>query len=67
MKVKDLIEFLESQDQELIVAYGRYSETVTMDADEIEVSQACPARPDGWVQNERPDVPTVGYLVFPGN
>jgi hypothetical protein len=36
-------------------------------AQDIEIVEACFARPDGWVQLCRPDKPSKNYLQFPGN
>lgn len=67
MLVSELITFLQSQPQDLPVVFSKFSEQVLMTTDHIEILEACPARPDGWVQNKRPDIPTVRYLSFPGN
>ncbi len=67
MTVKELIEFLQSQPQELQVAYGLYSEQVLLESSDIEVFEGCEVRPDGWIQDKRPDMPTQSYLRFPGN
>ena len=65
MTVAELIEFLQKQPQDLLVAYQRYSEQCLLE--EIEVRELCEPRPDGWVQDKRQDMPTRMYLVFPGN
>ncbi len=67
MTVKELIEFLKTKDQDLDVAYYCFSEQCLLKADEIKVVEACIERPDRWIQNKRPDMPTKKYLVFPGN
>lgn len=67
MTVSDLIEFLKSQPQELQVAYSCYSDNVLLNTDEINIVTLCEPRPDGWIQNYRPDIPTQQYLLFPGN
>jgi hypothetical protein len=67
MKVKDLIKFLETQDQELDVAYELHSEQILMQEKEIVVFEGCIERPDGWIQNKRPDMSSKKYLMFPGN
>ena len=67
MKVKELIEFLKTQDQNLVVIYALHSEQKVMDMNNIEVFEGCRERPDGWVQDKRPDMPTKKYLRFPGN
>jgi len=67
MTVAELIEFLKLQPQDLQVIYRCYSEKSLLEASEICVGEACEPRPDGWVQNKRPDMPTQEYLIFPGN
>lgn len=67
MTVAQLIELLQKQPPEMLVAYECYSEQVLMQAHEIEVKELCPARVDGWVQNARPDMPKQAFLLFPGN
>ncbi|HAD32186.1 MAG TPA: hypothetical protein DCE77_11475 [Methylophaga sp.] len=67
MKVSELIEYLKTQPQDLDVIYQCFSEQVMLDADEIEIIEACEPRPDGWIQDKRDDMPTRKYLCFPGN
>lgn len=67
MTVKDLIEFLQKQDQNLQVTYDCCSEQCVLEAEDIRVYDACAVRPDGWVQNARGDKPAHKYLGFPGN
>lgn len=67
MTVADLIAYLQTQPQELAVAYRCYSEQVLLQASEISISHLCEPRPDGWIQNARPDMKTRPYLMFPGN
>ena len=67
MTVAELIEFLRKQPQDLLVASEMYSERRLLDPDDITIEDLCEPRPDGWVQNRRPDMPTRRYLVFPGN
>lgn len=67
MLVKDLIEVLKKQDQNLPVAYYCYSEMCMLEEGDLDVVQACEQRNDGWIANERPDKPKTPYLVFPGN
>jgi hypothetical protein len=65
--VRELIAFLQTQPQELPVAYKCYSEQVLLEQEDISVVRLCHPRPDGWIQNQRPDMPTTEYLLFPGN
>ena len=67
MNVSELIAFLQTQQQDLPVAYLCYSEAAVLEADKIKVVEACEPRADGWVQNRRPDKPAIPYLMFPGN
>jgi hypothetical protein len=67
MIVKELIEFLKTQPQDLQVCYSLHSEQCLMEMRQIEIIEACEPRPDGWIQDKRPDMPTQKYLSFPGN
>lgn len=67
MTVAELIAFLQTQPQDLPVAFRCYSEAVVLDADKIKIEEACEPWADGWIQNRRPDKPAIKYLMFPGN
>ena len=67
MNVAELIAFLQTQPQDLPVAFKCYSEAAILEASEIGIVEACDARPDGWVENRRPDKPAIKYLMLPGN
>lgn len=67
LSVSDLIRLLQTMPQDLLVAYRLYSEQALLRADEIEIVDLCEPRPDGWIQDKRPDMPTQAYLMFPGN
>ena len=67
MKVSELIECLKTFPQDLPVVYAAYSELCILEAKDIEVGKAQPARPDGWVHHQRKDKPMVDYLIFPGS
>jgi len=67
MTVAELITFLQTQPQDLSVAYKCYSEQVLLQADDIALADLCKPRPDGWIHNARKDMPTQQYLLFPGN
>ena len=67
MTVAELIEFLKTQPQELLVSYKKYSEQVLLESKEITIDELCVARADGWIQYKRPDMPSQKYLLFPGN
>lgn len=67
MTVLELIKLLQTFPSTLPVAYCCCSEQVMMKPEEIIILEAGKARPDGWVQNKRPDKPSQSYLLFPGN
>lgn len=67
MTVQELIKFLETQPQDLQVAYRCYSEQTLLESEQIRIVEYCEPRPDGWIQDKRPDKPTQQYLMFPGN
>lgn len=67
MTVAELISYLQMQPQDLQVAYRCCSEQALLEAEEIKITEACEPRPDGWIQNKRPDKTTQEYLMFPGN
>ena len=67
MTVAELIKFLKKQPPQLQVAYRCCSEQCLLEEKDIEIQELCKARPDGWIQNKRPDMGTETYLVLPGN
>ena len=67
MTVKELIEFLKTKPQDILVAIEMYSEQELVQEKDIQVRDLCKPRNDGWIQNKRPDMETIQYLVFPGN
>lgn len=67
MTVAEFVEFLKTQPQELPVAFKCFSEQCLLEIDDIKVVSLCLPRPDGWVQNARPDRETQRYLLLPGN
>ena len=67
MTVAELIEHLQQYDPGMQVVYEKYSEQCLLEAGELTVKELCYCRDDGWVQNKRPDKPSIPYLVFPGN
>lgn len=67
MTVRELIEFLKTRPQDLLVAYNKYSDYTTMDSEEIFIGELCNPRNDGWLERKRPDKPFQQYLIFPGN
>lgn len=67
MTVAELIEFLQTQPQELQVAYDIHSEHCLIEPSDIRLYEACEPRADGWIQRGRPDKPKQTYLMLPGN
>lgn len=67
MTVKEFIEYLKTQPQDLQVAFSRYSEQCLLEVDDIIIQDLCYPRPDGWIQDKRSDMPTQKYLLLPGN
>jgi hypothetical protein len=67
MTVRELIKYLLTLDQDMIVAHRMFSEQCELNIDEIAVVDLCYPRSDGWIQNARPDMPTRKYLLLPGN
>lgn len=67
MTVAELIAYLQTQPQDLPVAYRCCSEQVLLEAIDIKIAEECEPRSDGWIQDKRPDKPTRTYLMFPGN
>lgn len=67
MTVAEFIAYLQMQPQEMQVAYHRYSEQCLLDVDDIYIADLCAPRPDGWIEDIRPDKPTQKYLLLPGN
>ena len=67
MTVSELIAFLQTQPQDIQVAYECYSEQCLLQPGEITVYEGCEPRPDGWIHSKRPDAPSQTYLLFPGN
>lgn len=65
--VADLIRHLQTFPQDLPVIHQKYSEQCLLKLKEVRVEEFCEHRPDGWVQDKRPDMPTRLYLCFPGN
>lgn len=67
MIVADLLGFLMTQPLDREIAYKLHSEQCLMELTDINLMQGCEARPDGWVQNARPDKPSRTFILFPGN
>lgn len=67
MTVRELIQHLKDQPQDLPVAYKVYSEQCLLRPDDIRIVEEGMPRDDGWIHNTRSDQPTQLYLMFPGN
>lgn len=68
MTVSEFIDFLKSQQQDLLVAYEIYSEYALLEKENIRIiEEHCEPRDDGWVQRSRPDKPLRKYLMLRGN
>ncbi len=72
MTVKELVEFLKNQPQELRVCYKCCSEYSLLEEKDIELKDLQPPRDgDGWVADlwgrEKDELETEKYLVLPGN
>ena len=68
--IRDLIAHLQTLDGTLPVAYELHSEYCLLNLEELFIKDLQPARADGWVHrvwHGQPALPTVKYLVFPGN
>lgn len=67
MTVAELIAHLQTQPQDLQVAYECFSEQCLLEANDIKIADGCEPRPDGWIHHARPDQPKRSYLLLPGN
>ncbi len=67
MTVSELIEFLQTQPQDIQVGIKMFSEQMLLEKESITIEYNCEPRPDGWIQCKRPDKPQIPYLMFPGN
>ena len=67
MTVADLIAKLQEFPQDCVVIYEKYSEYCLLKPEQVEIVRACKPRADGWVQDERPDMPAQTYVCFPRN
>jgi hypothetical protein len=64
MNVRQLVAFLQTQNQDMPVATQLYSEYCVLETGHINIRELCEARPDGWVHNKRPDEIAIPYLVI---
>jgi hypothetical protein len=64
MTVAELIEHLRTLPKDLPVVVPCFSEQLLLETGNIEIKELCEPRPDGWIQNKRPDKPSMKYLVI---
>lgn len=64
MTVKDLINLLHTFPPELTVIRSKWSEAVLLEPSDVGLAKACWPRPDGWVENARPDKAKQEYLLL---
>ena len=70
MTVKEFIQFLETQPQDIQVAHQMCSEHCLLDEKAISIEELKFPRDDGWIHHswrDEKDVPKQKYLVLPGN
>lgn len=67
MIVKELIEFLQKQPQDMLVAHKFCSDWELIRLEDIDMVEAGEPRSDGYIHAKRPDRLIVKYLLFPGN
>lgn len=67
LTVGQLVAFLQTQPQDLLVIYRFMSDWSLLEAKDIKIRDLCQSRLDGYVHDVRPDKPTQPYLAFPGN
>lgn len=67
MTVAEFIKILERYPQNIKVAFELFSEQCLLEPDRIKLVDACKPRPDGWIQDFRPDMESETYLMLPGN
>ena len=67
MTVREVIEILQKQPQDIQVAYGIFSEQCILEEGDIKVVECCLPRADGWIQDKRPDMESQPYLLLPGH
>ena len=63
-KFKDL---LNEYPDDMQIVYQKFSEQCLLEKDDISTAECCAPRPDGWVEDKRPDKESQTYLMFPGN
>ncbi len=67
MTVAELIKLLKKYPKDIKVGYEIFSEQCLLDETDLKIKELCHPRPDGWIQDKRPDMETEQYLILPGN
>ncbi len=70
MRVKEFIQFLETQPQDIQVAYQFCSEQCLLDKNDIKIVDLKSPREDGWIHDTwrgEENVKQQTYLLLPGN
>ena len=67
MTVAELIKLLKKYPKDIKVGYEIFSEQCLLDETDLKIEELCHPRPDGWIQDKRPDMETEQYLILPGN
>lgn len=62
MTVAELIEYLQDYPQDMQVVRSKWSEQCLLEPGDITRIEGCTPRPDGWVQDRRPDSVTKYFL-----
>jgi hypothetical protein len=65
--VAQLITHLQTLPQDALVGQVKFSEFQIVTLNEFNLMNLCPPRPDGWIHDSRPDIPTIQYLIISGN
>ena len=67
MNVSELKKILDKYPDDMMIVYNLFSEQCLLTEENIGIKELSLPRPDGWVENKRPDKESRTYLVFPGN
>lgn len=62
--VAQLIAHLKKFPKGTLVAVPQWSEHRLLTLDDVATVELCEPRSDGWLQNKRPDIPFLTYLVI---
>ncbi len=64
MILSEYIKLLKNYPKDMIVIRPQWSEHKLMEESDIHIRPGCEARHDGWIQESRPDMPQINYLVI---